>query len=136
MANFGIIGNTLIKLGLYKDVFGLFVDFVAFITHLFIVITLSIVATFHSGKRLLEYIEAGIASIPGIRPIYHSFRRMGDVILKRGLDNFQSVKIVEFTRSINFSLTFETNQVPVKMRIKIGIEEFVTLLIPPAQKPT
>ncbi len=135
MANFGIVGETLIKIGFYKDVFSFFVEFVAILALLSTVVILGIVASFHTGKRIIDYIDSAIEALPGIGPVYKSFRRMGDIILESGLDNFRSVKLVEFPHDGLFSLGFETNKAPNSIQAVTEVEDMVTLFVPLAPNP-
>lgn len=134
-ANFGIVGRTLIELGFYDNVFGFFVEFLAVSVLLSTVIILGIVASFRSGKRILDLIDLGIMTIPVIGPVYKSFRRMGDVVLESGLDKFRSVKLVEFPNSGNYTLAFETNRAPESVRSAANNDDMVTLFVPLAPNP-
>lgn len=135
MANFGFLGRFLIQLGFYDDIFGFFVEFLAVLVLLGTVITLGIIASFRSGKRMLDYIDVAIMSIPGIGPLYKSFRRMGDVVLESGLDRFQSVKLVEFPNDDNYALAFETNRAPESVKAVTKTDDLVTLFVPLAPNP-
>lgn len=135
MANFGFLGRLLIELGFYDDVFGFFVEFLAVLVLLGTVIVLGIIASFRPGKRILDYIDVAIMAIPGIGPVYKSFRRMGDVVLESGLDRFQSVKLVEFPNDGNYTLAFETNRAPDSVKAATEIDDLVTLFVPLAPNP-
>lgn len=135
MANFGIVGKTLIELGFYEDVLGFFTEFVAIIVLLATIVFLGVFASFRSGKRTVEYVDAGIARIPGVGAVYRSLRRMGDVVLESGLENFRSVKLVEFPHDGLYSLAFETNQSPDSVKEITGEEDMVTLFLPLAPNP-
>ena len=83
----------------------------------------------------MEFVDIGIAAIPGVGPVYKSFRRMGDIILESGLENFQSVKLIEFPHDGVFSLAFETNRAPESIRTSTGTSDMVTLFVPLPQTP-
>lgn len=135
MANFGIVGNTLIELGFYDDVFGFFTEFVAIIILVGTIVFLGFFASFRSGKRSVEYVDAGISRIPGVGVVYQSLRRMGDIVLESGLENFQSVKLIEFPHEGLYSLAFETNQAPNSVMETTGVEDMVTLFVPLSPNP-
>jgi uncharacterized membrane protein len=135
MANFGIVGQTLIDLGFYDDVFGFFTELVAVLILVGLIVFLGVFVSFRLGKRTVEYVDAGIASVPGIGGVYQSLRRMGDIAFENGLENFRSVKLIEFPQDGHYSLAFETNRAPDSVMEATGGENMVTLFVPLAPNP-
>lgn len=135
MANFGILGQTLVDLGFYDDVFGFFTELVAVLVLVGLIVFLGVFVSFRLGKRTVEYVDAGIASVPGIGGVYQSLRRMGDIAFENGLENFRSVKLIEFPQDGHYSLAFETNRAPDSVMRATGVEDMVTLFVPLAPNP-
>jgi uncharacterized membrane protein len=135
MANFGFLGQTLIDLGFYDDVFGFFTELVAVLVLVGLIVFLGVFVSFRLGRRTVEFVDAGIASVPGIGGVYQSLRRMGDIAFENGLENFRSVKLVEFPHEGLYSLAFETNRAPDSVMEATGGEDMVTLFVPLAPNP-
>lgn len=135
LANFGVLVDFLIELGFYEDAFGVYVEFIAVLTFLGTVIALGVFASFSSGKRAIEYVDDGIASVPGLGPIYESFRRVGDIILEDGFEDFRSVKLVKFPNQGGYSLAFETNEAPESIRSITEEDGLVSLFVPFSPNP-
>lgn len=135
MANVGFFGEFLIALGFYNDLITFLGEFIAVLTLLSVVVTLGVFASFRSGEQALEYVDHGVAAIPGLGPIYESFRRLGNIILEDGLEEFQSVKLVEFPQPGCYSLAFETSHAPESIQTVTEEADIVSLFVPLAPNP-
>lgn len=135
MASFGVIGQTLIELGFYDDVLGFFTELIAVLVLVGLIVFLGVFVSFRLGKRTVEYVDAGIATVPGVGGVYRSLRRMGDIALESGLENFRSVKLLEFPQNGHYSLAFETNRAPHSVEEATGEADMVTLFVPLAPNP-
>lgn len=135
MANVGLLGDFLVELGLYEEIHSFFVEFVAVLTLLGVVVALGIFASFREGERAMAYVDHGISAIPGFGPVYESFRRVGNILLEDGLEEFQSVKLVEFPHRGCYSLAFETSRAPESVRTATGGDDLVSLFVPFAPNP-
>lgn len=135
MASFGVLGQTLIDLGFYDDVIGFFTELIAVLVLVGLIVFLGVFVSFRLGRQTVEYVDAGIAAVPGIGGVYQSLRRMGDIALESGLENFRSVKLLEFPHDGQYSLAFETNRAPDSVMAATGEEDMVTLFVPLAPNP-
>lgn len=135
MASFGVIGQTLIELGFYDDVLGFFTELIAVLVLVGLIVFLGVFVSFRLGRRTVEYVDAGIAAVPGVGGVYQSLRRMGDIALESGLENFRSVKLLEFPQDGHYSLAFETNRAPHSVEEATGEADMVTLFVPLAPNP-
>ena len=135
MANFGFLGDLLIEIGFYRDVYGVFTELVAVIVLIGLIVVLGVFGSFRVGEATVEYIDGRISRIPGIGSIYRSLRRMGDIVLETGLENFQSVKLVEFPDEDLYSLAFETNRAPDSVSAATDNEDMATMFVPLAPNP-
>lgn len=128
-------GEVLVRLGLYGSVEAFLAELVAIGLLVVIILVVGVVARMQYGDRLIDYFDAVLASVPGLGTIYESFRRMGDVVLESGVDNFQSVKLVEFPHDEVYVLGFETASSPKPIQETAGIEGMTTLFLPLAPNP-
>ncbi|MDX1747072.1 MAG: DUF502 domain-containing protein, partial [Halobacteriales archaeon] len=117
------------------DVFGFFTELVAVLVFLGLIVFLGVFVSFRLGRRTVEFVDAGIASVPGVGGVYQSLRRMGDIAFENGLENFRSVKLLEFPHEGLYSLAFETNRAPDSVMEATGEEDMVTLFVPLAPNP-
>lgn len=135
MASFGFVGQTLIDLGFYDDVFAFFSELIAVLLLLGLIVFLGVFVSFRLGKRTVEYVDTGIAAVPGVGGVYRSLRRMGDIAFENGLENFRSVKLLEFPHEGLYSIAFETNRSPDSVMAATGEDDMVTLFVPLAPNP-
>jgi uncharacterized membrane protein len=140
---FGIIGRVkalpVIDFLLQLDIIASGVTFVSELIAIGLlaccVIAVGIVARFRYGEQVIEYFDHLVTLIPGVGTVYKSFRRMGDVMLESEVDNFRSVKLVEFPTEGSFVIGFETARPPSVVRDSAGSEEMMTLFLPLAPNP-
>lgn len=110
-------------------------ELIAFLVLTALVVGVGVVARNEYGEQLIDYFDYLVTAIPGVGTVYKSFRRMGDTMLESEVDNFRSVKLVEFPRDGAFVIGFETARPPVSVRRSAGSEEMVTLFLPLAPNP-
>ncbi|MDX1745866.1 MAG: DUF502 domain-containing protein [Halobacteriales archaeon] len=121
------------------DVYGLVIDFLgelfAVLVLLGIIVVVGFVGRNRYGELVIDYFDLAIASVPGVGTVYKSFRRMGDVMLDDGSENFQEVRLVECLGEDIYLLGFETGQSPETVGESTGHEEMVTMFLPLAPNP-
>ena len=128
-----------IKLLIQMDVYGYVIDFlgelIAVIVLLGIVIVVGVLGQHRYGQQLVGYVDLAISSIPGAGTVYKSFRRMGDVMLDEGSENFEEVRLVKCLGDDIYMLGFETGQTPTAATTATGHENMVTMFLPLAPNP-
>lgn len=130
-----LLADILVDLGIYTDVASVISELVALTVLAVLIVTIGSVARFQSGDRLIDYFDYLITLLPGIGTIYKSFRRMGDAMLESDMDQFRSVKLVEFPHEETYVIGFETAESPESVRKGAEADEMVTLFIPLAPNP-
>lgn len=128
-------GQVLVRLGVYRSVNAFLAELVAIGLLVVIILVVGTLAKMQYGDRLIDYFDELLASVPGIGTIYESFRRMGDVVLESGVENFQSVKLVEFPHDNVYVLGFETATSPLPIQQTAEIDGMTTLFLPLAPNP-
>lgn len=98
-------------------------------------VLIGLAAIFQRGRRAISYFDILVERLPGIGGIYKSFRKMSDVLLESGSDNFQSVVLVEFPQYDVYTLGFETTETPAQIEAAAGEDDMLTLFLPLAPNP-
>jgi uncharacterized membrane protein len=113
----------------------LFAQFLAFLLLAILTILIGLGAIFQRGRRAIGYFDVLVERLPGIGGIYKSFRKMSDVLLESGTENFQSVVLVEFPQYDVYTLGFETTETPAQIEAAAGENDMLTLFLPLAPNP-
>jgi len=104
--------RLLIDLGIYSLVIDFLGELIAVAIFAGVVMAVGSIGRHRYGEQVIDLADLAISSIPGLGTVYRSFRRMGDVMLTEGAENFQAVKLVECLGEDIYVLGFETNQSP------------------------
>ncbi|XVH31884.1 DUF502 domain-containing protein [Haloferacaceae archaeon DSL9] len=89
----------------------------------------------HYGERAFERVDRALCRLPGIGAVYESFRRVSDVVVDDGNDNFRDVKLVEFPTDESYTIAFLTTETPERIREATGHDSMQTLFLPLAPNP-
>ncbi|AZH24341.1 DUF502 domain-containing protein [Haloplanus aerogenes] len=127
--------SFLIELGVYPYVVDFFTELVALIVLFLVVATVGTVGRNRYGERIIDYVDLLITSIPGVGTVYKSFRRMGDVMLDEGGENFQEIKLVQCFEEDMYVLGFVTSDSPPTIEESTGHEDMVSMFLPLAPNP-
>jgi uncharacterized membrane protein len=125
----------LIELNVYSVVIDFFTELVAVAVLLGVVVVVGSVGRNRHGEHIIDLVDLGIASIPGIGTVYKSFRRMGDVMLDQEAENFQEIKLVQLLGDDVYAIGFETSKSPETVTTATGHDDMVTMFIPMAPNP-
>jgi uncharacterized membrane protein len=139
----GVLGvvrsNVVVAFLVEVGIYGSTVEFVSELTAMLIlgvvVVTVGSLARNRYGERLVDAFDYLFALVPGLGSVYRGFRRMGDVVLESEVDNFRSVKLVEFPRDGSFVIGFETATPPRSIRRSAREADMTTLFLPLAPNP-
>jgi len=127
--------RLLIEMNIYTLVIGVLAELVAVVVLVAVVLAVGSVGRNRYGERIIDYVDLAIAAIPGVGTVYKSFRRMGDVMLDEGSENFREVRLVECLGEELYVLGFETSISPDAVGDAAGHEEMVTMFLPMAPNP-
>jgi len=125
----------LIEVGVYPYVVDFFTELVALLVLFLIVAGAGTLGRNRYGERLIDLFDLAITSIPGVGTVYKSFRRMGDVMLDEGGENFQDIKLVQCFEEDVYVIGFVTSDSPVTVENATGHEEMVSMFLPLAPNP-
>ena len=125
----------LIKIDVYPYVISFLGELIAVIILVGIIVVVGSLGQHRYGQHIVGYVDLAISSIPGAGTVYKSFRRMGDVMLDEGSENFEEVKLVKCLSEDIYMLGFETGQSPKAAMEATGHEDMVTMFLPLAPNP-
>jgi uncharacterized membrane protein len=127
--------SFLIDAGIYPYVINFFTELVAILVLLLLIAAAGTAGRNRYGERVIDYVDFAITSIPGIGTVYRSFRRMGDVMIDEGGENFQDIKLVECFEEDIYVLGFKTSDSPATIEESTGHEDMVSMFLPLAPNP-
>jgi len=127
--------DLLITVGIYSNVVDFLTTIIAVMVLAAIVVGVGLLARFRYGERMIDYFDYFVGTIPGAGSIYQSFRQMGEVLLESGVENFQSVKLVEFPFDDVYVIGFETSRSAPAVMASADDGDMVTLFLPLAPNP-
>jgi len=127
--------DLLITVGIYSNVVDFLTTIIAVLILAAVVVGVGLLARFHYGERMIDYFDYFVGTIPGAGSVYRSFRQMGEVLLESGVENFQSVKLVEFPFDDVYVIGFETSRSAPAVMSAAGETDMVTLFMPMAPNP-
>ena len=127
--------SLLIDVGVYSFVVDFFTELVAIVVFVGIVAVVGTVGRNQYGEKIIDVFDLVVSSIPGIGTVYKSFRRMGDVVLSEGTDEFQDVKLVQCFDDDVYVLGFQTGDSPATIEQSTGHDEMVSMFLPLAPNP-
>jgi len=127
--------SLLIEVGVYPYVVDFFTELVALIVLFLLVAAIGTVGRNRYGERLIDVFDFAITSIPGVGTVYKSFRRMGDVMLDEGGENFQDIKLVQCFEEDVYVLGFVTSESPETIETSTGHDDMVSMFLPLAPNP-
>ena len=125
----------LIDLGIYTHVIDILSEIIVVCILLAIIMVVGSVGRHHYGKRVIDYADQAISTIPGVGTVYKSFRRMGDVMLTEEAENFQDVKLIQCLGDDLYVLGFKTNESSRTIEEAAGYEDMVAVFLPMAPNP-
>jgi len=87
-----------------------------------------------AGKRLYDFGDKVLASVPMVNKIYVSLRQISETFLDQSGGMFREVVLVEYPRKGVFAVGFVTSDVPPKLALKLAgrepQEEWVGVFLP------
>jgi uncharacterized membrane protein len=127
--------GLLIDIGVYGFVVDFFTELVALLVLFLLVAAIGTVGRHHYGERVIDVVDLTITSIPGVGTVYKSFRRMGDVMLDEGGENFQEIKLIQCFEEEVYVLGFKTSDSPRTIETSTGHDDMVAMFLPLAPNP-
>jgi uncharacterized membrane protein len=130
-----VVVAFLVRVGIYSNTVEFVGELSAMLVLVAVVVGVGAVARYEYGRRVVDVFDALVTAIPGVAPLYRGVRRMGDAMLESEIENFRSVKLVEFPRDGAFVIGFETTRPPASIRRSANHAEMRTMFLPLAPNP-
>jgi uncharacterized membrane protein len=128
------IVGLLVDLGVYESAIGAITEFVAFVALVGVIFLVGSIAKHRAGERAIQVFDYAIARIPGVGTLYTSFRRVGDMMASDTIEEFEGVKLVEFSPGVHV-LGFETNEAPPAVTDAMATGDVIAIFVPFAPNP-
>ena len=93
-----------------------------------------LLARYYIGKRIIEWLDAGMMHIPVLNKFYGAIKQVNDSF-SGSKNSFKTVVLVEFPREGAYSVGFLTSEDDSEASRKIG-QKLVSVFIPTTPNPT
>jgi len=115
--------------------FGFSIPGLGVVISLTLFVVTGILVTNFVGQRLMEWGEALLQKIPGVRVIYHTTKQIIQALLKTNGQSFRQVVMIEYPKKDTWTMAFVTGRVkcPESMSSQ---QELLTVYVPTTPNPT
>lgn len=125
----------LIELGVYSHIVYFLTELIAVLVLLAVVLLVGSVGSHRYGEAFVDLFDFVVARIPAVGTVYQSVRRMSDVMVGDGDENFQDVKLVECFGDEVYVLGFQTNRSLQTVESGVDHDDMVAMFLPLAPNP-
>jgi uncharacterized membrane protein len=115
--------------------FGFSIPGLGVIISLTLFVVTGILVTNFVGQRLMEWGEALLQKIPGVRVIYHTTKQIIQALLKTNGQSFRQVVMIEYPRKECWTMAFVTGRVKCPETL-FSNQELLTVYVPTTPNPT
>jgi uncharacterized membrane protein len=107
----------------------------AVVIAVFLIGIVGLVARNYFGKRLIEWIDAGLLKVPLLNKIYAATKQVNDAFSPQNKTAFRTVVAIEYPKAGVYTLGFITNDEPKEAQEKLR-EKLVCVFVPTTPNPT
>jgi uncharacterized membrane protein len=107
----------------------------ALVITVFLIGIVGLVARNYFGKRLIEWVDAGLLKVPLLNKIYAATKQVNDAFSPQNKTAFRTVVAIEYPKSGVYTLGFITNDEPREAQEKLR-EKLVCVFVPTTPNPT
>ncbi|MDQ2071970.1 DUF502 domain-containing protein [Haloarcula sp. H-GB4] len=125
----------LIELGVYSHIVQFLTELIAILVLLAVVLFVGSVGSHRYGEAIVDFFDFVATRIPAVGTVYQSVRRMSDVMVGDGDENFQDVKLVECFGDEVYVLGFQTNRSIQTVESGVDHDNMVAMFLPLAPNP-
>jgi uncharacterized membrane protein len=87
------------------------------------------------GKKLIEWVDASLLSVPFLNKIYGATKQVNDAFTSGNKTSFKTVVMIEFPRAGMYSVGFLTSEVQSEIQSRVP-DKMVCVFIPTTPNPT
>lgn len=110
-------------------------SWVALLVAILLIGVVGLVARNYFGKRLIEWVDAGLLRIPLLNKIYSATKQVNDAFSSSNKTAFRTVVLVEFPKEGVYSLGFITSEPDPEVQSKLE-GKIVCVFVPATPNPT
>jgi uncharacterized membrane protein len=107
----------------------------AVVIAVFLIGIVGMVARNYFGKRLIEWVDAGLLKVPLLNKIYAATKQVNDAFSPQNKTAFRTVVAIEYPKAGVYTVGFITNDEPKEAQEKLG-EKLVCVFVPTTPNPT
>jgi uncharacterized membrane protein len=107
----------------------------AVVIAVFLIGIVGLVARNYFGKRLIEWVDAGLLKVPLLNKIYAATKQVNDAFSPQNKTAFRTVVAIEYPKAGVYTIGFITNDQPQEAQEKLG-EKLVCVFVPTTPNPT
>jgi uncharacterized membrane protein len=107
----------------------------AVVIAVFLIGIVGLAARNYFGKRLIEWIDAGLLKVPLLNKIYAATKQVNDAFSPQNKTAFRTVVAIEYPKAGVYTIGFITNDQPQEAQEKLG-EKLVCVFVPTTPNPT
>ncbi|MEW5814892.1 MAG: DUF502 domain-containing protein [Spirochaetota bacterium] len=118
-----------------KSYFQIITVFITIAVFIIITILIGIIAKSLVGSKIQKLVETAITSLPGIKPIYNSFKQLFNLIFRNPGSSEKKVVLIEYPLKGKYALAFLTGKCNEKITPD-GKKVYYTVFMPTTPNPT
>lgn len=126
--------RLLVQMNVYIPVMRFLAEFIALAVLVVVIFVVGTTGRNRFGEQIVDGLDRTIAAVPGVGTVYTSFRRMGNVMVEGGTENFKDVKLVEWRDGV-YVIGFVTDDTGPDADRPVGSGDLVTVFVPLAPNP-
>jgi uncharacterized membrane protein len=108
---------------------------VGFISTILLILLIGILAKNIIGKRLINFFERLMLSLPVVKSIYNAVKQIIEAFIRQDKDAFQKVVLLEYPRKGLYALAFVTGTTRGEIQAKTR-QEMINVFLPTTPNPT
>lgn len=108
---------------------------VALVVAVFLIGLVGLLARNYFGKRIIQWIDAGLLRVPLLNKIYGATKQVNDAFSSTNKNAFRTVVLVEFPRPGVYSIAFITSEQHAEVEARTG-QKVVCVFVPTTPNPT
>lgn len=101
----------------------------------FLIGAVGLLARNYIGKRLIEWVDAGLLRVPLLNKIYGTMKQVNDAVSSTNKTSFRTVVLIEYPRAGIHSMGFITSDQNGEAQARLA-EKVVAVFVPATPNPT
>ncbi len=107
----------------------------AFVFAVFLIGGVGVLARHYFGRRIIEWVDAGLLRVPLLNKIYGAIKQINDAFSTSNKTSFRTVVLVEFPQAGTYSVGFVTREQQGEVQAKVS-DKVIAVFVPTTPNPT